>query len=143
MTRIIALLALISAVFGTSPSMAATATVTAETCAQLTEHVADADVTYRPGVDVDGNAVASATIGGGFQVKPPTEIKIPIQISPGPGSSLYSTSDTTVGTVTYKNGRVYYNGRPVQDEEAARISRLCQQQLKAGGSAKIPHPHRQ
>ncbi len=83
---------------------------------------------YQPGVDVNGGSVAGANLGGGFQVKPPSEIKIPIQISPGASSSLYSTSDTTIGNVTYKNGRVYYNGRPVQDDEAARIAQLCQKQ---------------
>ncbi len=113
-----------------SPLAAATATVTAEDCSRMTEHVPDASVAYQPGVDANGDKVASATLGGGFQVKPPSEIKIPIQISPGPSSSLFSTSDTTIGTVTYKNGRVYYNGKPVQDDEAARIAKLCQRQLK-------------
>ncbi len=94
----------------------------------MTVHAPDASVAYQPGVDVNGGSVAGATLGGGFQVKPPTNIKIPIQISPGATSSLYSTSDTTVGTVTYKNGRVYYNGKPVQDDEAARIAQLCQKQ---------------
>ncbi len=112
------------------PLAAVTVTITAETCADLTEHVPDASVAYRPGVDADGDAVAPATLGGGFEVEPPREINIPIQISPGPASSLYSTSDTTIGQVTYRDGRVWYNGRPLQDEEAARISRLCQKQFK-------------
>lgn len=116
-----------------SPVVAETVTITAEDCARLNEHVPDASVTYQPGVDVDGNKVAPATLGGGFQVKPPSEIKIPIQISPGPASTQFSTSDTTIGTVTYKNGRVYYNGKPVQDDEAARIAKLCQKQLRKSG----------
>lgn len=131
--RFAAVFGLISALL---PGLAAARTVNVKvsekTCAELTEHTADADVAYRPGVGADGEAVVSASLGGGFQVKPPTEISIPIQIAPGPGSSNFSTSDTTIGTVTYKNGRVYYNGKPVQDDEAARISKLCQQQNRSG-----------
>ncbi len=110
-------------------AQAATATVSPDTCARLTEHVADASVAYQPGVDAMGRKVAPATLGGGFQFTPPKEIKIPIQITPtGASSSLYSTSDTTIGQVTYRQGRVYYNDQPLQDEETARIVRLCRQQ---------------
>ena len=131
MTRRPAVLVVFGVISMAWPLAAATVTITAETCADLTEHVPDASVAYRPGVDADGDAVTPATLGGGFQVAPPTEITIPIQISPGPTSSLYSTSDTTIGKVTYRDGRVLYNGKPVQDDEAARISRLCQKQFKA------------
>lgn len=143
MARISAVFVILGVISMTWPLAAATVTITAETCADLTEHVPDASVAYRPGVDSDGDAVAPATLGGGFQVEPPREITIPIQISPGPKSSLYSTSDTTIGKVTYRDGRVWYNGRPVQDEEAARISRLCQERLDAGASKpkNIPHRH--
>ncbi len=130
MRKIPAVLIIFGAISMAWPLAAVTVTITAETCADLTEHVPDASVAYRPGVDADGDAVAPATLGGGFQVEPPREINIPIQISPGPTSSLYSTSDTTIGKVTYRDGRVLYNGRPVQDQEAARISRLCQEQNK-------------
>ena len=101
---------------------AATATVSASTCAQLTEHVADSSIAYKPGVDAMGRKVAPADLGGGFKFTPPKEIKIPIQITPeGNSSSFYSTSYTNVETVTYWNGQVYFNDKPLQDNETTRI----------------------
>ena len=63
-------------------ALAATATVSPATCAQLTEHVADSSVAYQPGIDAMGRKVAPADLGGGFKFTPPKEIKIPIQITP-------------------------------------------------------------
>ena len=118
----ITVLIVFSAAYG---AWAATATVSSGTCARLTEHKADSSVAYQPGVDAQGRKVAPAGTGGEFKFKAPKEIKIPIQIDPGL-SSEFSTSDTTVGNVTYRDGRLYYNGKPLQDDETARIARLCQ-----------------
>ena len=115
---------------------AATVVVEVDDCARLVKHVPDSDVAYRPGVDAYGAAVTPADLGGSPRIVPPREIKIPIQIDVqekfgSPGSTLFSTSDTTVGTVTYRDGRMWYNGQPLQDEETARIAKLCRQKQHA------------
>ena len=90
----------------------------------------------RPGADVDGAAVTPADLGGSLRIARPREIKIPIQIDlqkkfgVPTETTLFSTSDTTVGTVTYRDGRLWYDGQPLQDEETARIAKLCRQKLR-------------
>lgn len=112
-------------------------TVTAETCARLAEHVPDADVTYTPGVDAEGNPVTPADLGGGTRIEPPTAFSIPITIDlqrrlgVPPDPAQYQTENFTVGTVTVRDGRAWFNGQPLQDEDQARLSRLCQQRLRA------------
>ena len=128
-----AILLALSVSYGAS---AATVVVQADDCASLVEHVPDSDVAYRPGVDADGAAVTPADLGGSLRITPPREIKIPIQIDlqkkfgVPTDTTLFSTSDTTVGTVTYRDGRLWYDGQPLQDEETARIAKLCRQKLR-------------
>lgn len=59
-----------------------TVTVTREDCARLVPHVPDADVTYQPGVDVNGNPVAPADLDGGLQLELPKEFSFDLQIQP-------------------------------------------------------------
>ena len=49
-------------------------------CKKLVQHVPADDVTYKPGVDVRGKAVAPADLGGGYNVNIPEEINIQIGI---------------------------------------------------------------
>lgn len=56
-------------------------TVSREFCHQLlTEAVSSADVAYTPGVDVHGVSVAPADLGGGFQIKVPDKVTLPIEV---------------------------------------------------------------
>lgn len=120
---------------------AVTVTVTDDDCTRLTAHVPDPGVAYRPGVDADGEAVIPADLGGGLRIEAPKEIEIPIQIDlqrkigVPVNPDQFQTKDTTVGTVTWRDGRVFYNGQPLLDEETARIARLCQTR-GSGGAAK-------
>lgn len=126
-----AILWLVSAVF---PAAAETVTVTVEGCAGLVRHVPDSDVAYKPGVDVDGNEVTPADLPGAAPIKLPEQIDIPITVEidtrygipavPG----LYKP-EATIGTVTYRDGRFWFNGQPLQDEAQAELTRACQEQL--------------
>lgn len=117
-----------------SAADAQTVTVTAETCAALTEHAPAPDVAYVPGVDARGNAVVPADLGGTPVVELPAEFSIPINVDLAKRLGVpadpahYQTRNFEIGTVTVRDGRAYFNGQPLQDEEAARLSRLCQQQ---------------
>ena len=117
---------------------AQTVTVTAEDCARLTQHVPDSDVAYKPGVDADGDKVAPADLGGGLKIEPPKEFSIPItmdlqeKLGLPVDSSQYQTQNFTVGNVTVKeDGRAYFNGQPLQDEDAYKLSQACQKQTRA------------
>lgn len=127
----------ITIIYAAAATRAQTVVVSVTDCAGLARHVPAADVAYRPGVDVDGKDVAPADIGGGVKIELPKEFEIPITVDlqkklgiPS-NPALFQTDHFKVGTVTYRDGRAYFNGQPLQDEEAARLSELCQQQLRA------------
>lgn len=101
-------------------------------CVQLVQHVPADDATYRPGVDVRGRPVASADLGGGHGIKIPDEINIDIGFDvaqryqmTGPGAAAKGS----VGTVTVKNGKAYFNGQPISPNDQAAIAAAC----KRGG----------
>src|SRR5690348_9276282 len=62
------------------PAAAETMPVSAADCRQLVAHAPAPDVTYKPGVDVRGNAVAPADLGAGYALALPDEITIDIGI---------------------------------------------------------------
>ena len=68
------------------------------------------------------------------RIEPPKEINIPINIDLGTllgtPTDKFQTSNTQVSTVTYKNGRVYYNGQPLQNQQQAKIAAACQKRNK-------------
>ena len=100
-------------------------------CARLVEHVPAPDVAYQPGVDAYGRAVVPADLNGVTPIQTPETLYIPIEIDlldrfgipAHPG--LYE-SDIPIGEVVYQNGRLSFNGQPLQDEAAAELSRRCQ-----------------
>jgi hypothetical protein len=117
---------------------AQTVTIKTSDCASFVSHIPTTDVAYKPGVDVHGRAVAPADLGGGVQIKPPEELTIPITIDLQKRLGIpidpkqYQTQNFTVGTVTWKDGRGYFNGQPLQSEESARLAELCQKKLNSG-----------
>ncbi len=105
-------------------------------CANFVSHLPTDDVAYKPGVDVHGRSVVPADLGGGVQIKPPQELEIPITVDLQKRLGIpvdpkqYQTQNFTVGTVSWKNGRGYFNGQPLQTEEQARLAELCQKTLR-------------
>ncbi len=114
---------------------AQTVTVMAADCTRLVTYTPSNDVTYRPGVDVYGRKVAPADLNGGLQINMPTEFSIPITVDLQKSLGLpvdpnkFQTRNFTVGTVKFKNGRACFNDQPLQSEEAAKLSGLCQKQM--------------
>ena len=76
---------------------------------------------------------------GSIQIKAPTEFSIPITMDLQKALGLpvdptkFQTQNFTVGTVKFKNGRAYFNDQPLQSEQAAKLSRLCQKRMSSGG----------
>ena len=106
-------------------------TIAKADCARLVEHVPAADVAYQPGVDAYGREVVSADLNGGTQFPVPETLHIRIEIDlldrfGIPANPDLYESDIPLGEVVYQNGRLSFNGQPLQDETAAELSRRCQ-----------------
>ena len=92
-------------------------------------------ITYQAGVDAYGGKVLPADLGGSVQIKAPTEFSIPITLDLQKSRGLpvdpaqFQTQNFTVGTVKFKNGRAYFNHQPLQSEQAAKLSVLCQKRM--------------
>lgn len=120
------------------PGRAQTVTVTAADCAQFVRHIPAPDVAYKPGVDVGGRPVAPADLGGGVQLALPEAFSIPISVDLQQRLGIpadptqFQTRDFTVGVVTWRDGQGFFNGQPLQTEESARLSALCQERLGNG-----------
>ncbi len=105
--------------------------ITRADCARLVEYVPAPDVVYQPGVDAYGRAVAPADQNGGTAIQVPDTLHIPIEIDLQerlgiPANPALYESDIPIGEVVYRNGRLTFEGRPLQDEAAAELSRRCQ-----------------
>lgn len=89
-------------------------------------------VEYEPGVTVDGEPVAPAEIGGGYDIDLPDEIVIPITVDLfGPWidntGAGHIDAETLVGTarVTLRDGTVYWNDRPMQPAAQRALREAC------------------
>jgi len=107
-----------------------TVQITESDCSQLVTHVASADVSYRPGVDVNGNAVAPADLNPQPQISVPDVISIPVTIdlATNLGIATPFLARPTVGEVQItRDGRVSFNGQPIGDSAQHELARRCQQ----------------
>ena len=105
--------------------------ITEADCRLLVRHVPAADVAYEPGVDVRGNAVASADLGAP-EISLPEEISIDVtalvyellKTAPPPG-----LRDTAIelGKVVFRDGRLTYNGQPLGDAADATLIAVCRE----------------
>jgi len=145
MTRVIFILIALGPITA-SAAFADTVTITRDGCAALQRYVPAPDVDYKPGVDVDGNAVAPADLGGGVPpIEMPSEIVISItallQSKFGiPADPNSYKPEAYIGTVTVKpDGRAYFNGQPLQDDAAFELAQLCQKQGNVPPPPKPPN----
>ena len=105
-------------------------------CRQLVAHGARNDVNFKPGVDVHGRPVKPADLESNSAIKLPDEISIDISVE------IYTflrqtaprgleTSSASLGAVTFKQGRVYFNGQPIDNGANSPIAEACRAKLKA------------
>ena len=118
---------------------AQTVTIGAADCTRLAQHVAASDVTFEPGVDLQGRLVVPADIGGAIRLDPPKEFSVPITVDLQKSLGIpvdpkqFQTQNFTVGVVVWKDGQGYFNGQPLQNEQSAKMAALCQKQMAKGG----------
>ncbi len=131
--RILFILALLFAL----PAQAETITITNEACEFARLHQPDASVEFQPGMDADGNAVAPADLDGGGIMPWPQDITIPLALDLQNSlniSNRLTGTDAIIGTVEYKNGKLYFNGQPIGESAQADIIAACRQ-ARMGGAA--------
>jgi len=102
-------------------------------CDRLVEYRQPPGVEYQPGVDAHGRPVAPADLGGGYNIKVPEIIVIPIEVLIQdrfhiPANSVLWDAKAQVGTVIVKGDQVYYEGQLLGDPETAALAALCQEQ---------------
>lgn len=108
-------------------------TVSSKDCRRLVRHYPDADVAYKPGVDVRGNPVASADLAGSRLKVLPDKLTIPITADLLNGFGIADDSpfalegETRIGTVEYdiNKGTMTYNGQPLGDPEQQALAAAC------------------
>lgn len=118
----------------TASSAAAEIAVSRHDCQSLVRHQPAPDVAYQPGVDVHGNAVAPADLGGGQQIELPDVIYIPIEVLVQdkygiPANSVLYNARAQVGVVEVRGNRVYYEDQELTDPETAALETVCRDRL--------------
>ncbi|CAO3401081.1 hypothetical protein [Azospirillum palustre] len=100
-------------------------------CQRLTRHVPAADVEYRPGVDVNGRAVAPADLPGSAGAQPPIPIDLPLSVDLARrmGVALpsvpYLPNDITAVWLSVVGDRLYLNGQPIDPGAEERLYAYC------------------
>lgn len=118
---------------GPLPAVADVA-VSRQDCSRLVQYQQPPGVEYQPGIDAHGRPVAPADLGGGYQIKPPETIVIPIEILIQdrfhiPTNSVLWNAKAQVGVVTVKGDQVYYEGQLLGDAETTALQQLCREQF--------------
>ncbi len=109
--------------------------ITKADCARLVEHVPAPDVAYQPGVDVYGNPVAPAELGGATPIELPETIVIDVEIDlfqrfAIPVDPALYDADAEIGEVVYRDGRFTFNGQPLHSEAQAELAARCQKIIR-------------
>ncbi|MSO92162.1 MAG: hypothetical protein EXQ86_02015 [Rhodospirillales bacterium] len=109
---------------------ASTLTLNKKECQSVIVHAPAADVAYKPGVDVYGRKVAPADAPGSVSpIKIPDEVNIDIGFNLkdkyGLGTTGAFTGESVIGKATVKGGRVYYDGKPLDNGDQQSIAEAC------------------
>jgi hypothetical protein len=119
------------------PSLAPDALIiTRKDCGYLIRHQPDADVAYRPGVDVNGRPVVGADLTPRLDLPQAVDIDIIVQPTHRrrqPRGALGVTGEPYIGRASVlMDGRAYFNGQPVHDEWQEALAAKCRQTLSGG-----------
>lgn len=98
-------------------------------CSRIVAHAPAPDVAYKPGVDARGRKVAPADASGANPIAIPDEITIDIGVDLdkkyGLGSGGKYTGEGTVGKVVVKGGRVFWNDKPLDQNDQSALAEAC------------------
>ena len=105
-------------------------------CARLVAHVPGDEMTYRPGVDVRGRPVAPAEVDDTPALALPESYRIRIEVDSDDRFGIPTTAgsyDADIGVgeaLVEADGRVLFNGQPLQSEAAFELGRRCRELLR-------------
>ena len=106
--------------------------ITKADCSRLVKYTASPDLAYQPGSDVRGRAVVPADLdpqahfpaGDHYLVSLEVDLAERLGIPPGPSNF---DADAEIGLVEVRDGRIYFNGRPLLSEGQAEFAALCRE----------------
>lgn len=132
-------LALVSGAFlAASPANAVTVRIDETSCERITRHLPDADVNYREGVDVHGDAVVPADLPDGRTLPVLEQISVHLLIPLGeffatPPARL-DAAEVDAGRITIdiESGQLSYNGMPLADPARHAIAEECLRRFRQG-----------
>jgi len=105
-------------------------------CARLVANIPSDDVAYQPGVDVRGRPVAPADLDGTPALALPESYRIRIEVDSDDRFEIPATAgsydaDIVIGEALVEaDGRVLFNGQPLQSEAAFELGRRCRELLR-------------
>ena len=146
-TKYLSVVLAVSSTFVSSELRAEPIVLATDTCREIVTHVPADDVTYTPGVDVNGNAVVPADLGGGYGIIAPEEVTIDIRLDlaerlglggdDGSVASALIGGEAVVGQVTVRGNDIYWNGNKIPRDSHAALAAACEDAFTASG---IPLP---
>ena len=108
--------------------------ITEQDCSQLVRHVASPDVTFTPGVDVNGDPVAPADLNGAQQIPAPDVVTLPLTLDlaerlgvPANGNADFLARPVIGDVAITSDGRVSFNGTPLTSEAEHELAQKCQE----------------
>ena len=109
--------------------MATELKVDKRTCQKILKHAPADGGGYKPGVDVRGKKVVGANVAGSTSIKIPKDISfdygIDLEAKYGLGNTTAATGNPTIGRVTVRGGRVFWNGQPLDGTDRSAIAAEC------------------
>jgi hypothetical protein len=115
---------------GVSVSADGRVVVSSKACAEVVAHVPDAGVTYRPGVDVNGNRVAPADLPDSASPIAPDNFPIFLTLDLKrkfrvPDTARLFKLQEVVGLIAVQGDQVFFNGQPIASGEASLLAAAC------------------
>ena len=109
---------------------ALTITVDSRLCRGVTAHRPAPGVEYQPGVDVHGKSVVPGDLNSGFAIDAVRDVIVDIgadlarRLGVAPVQAPF-IADASVGYLVFEDGRLLFNGRPLQDPLEDELAALC------------------
>jgi hypothetical protein len=125
----------LGAVCSSSSASELTIVMSEKECRRLLQHQPDADVAFKPGVDVRGNSVAPADLASNQDMlaKLAKVYEFPIRINPlsGEAGQRFSETRLDLGKIRFdpNTGDVSYNGQPLPGSNRRDFVYQCQKLL--------------
>lgn len=118
-----------------APAGAEAISVSRQDCLGLVRHAPAPGVAYRRGVDVDGNPVTPAETSGNGAVAPPRTFTIDITVDIAkrlglPADPSLFQGEAKIGTVTFRDGRAWFNGQPLSTGGQKSLAAMCRERIR-------------